>query len=97
MQTAAMAIKNYAAAVASERIAWDALRGRLPGSASYSEELWRNWRTAVDEADRAAARAKTLVPQRAAPTGSSVIGTVRPPAVQLPPIFIRLWRHRSIP
>jgi len=98
MHTGVNAIDDYAAAVASERQAWEAVRHHLPGSAGFSQELWRQWRLAVDAADQAAARAKrsiSLAPATAA--GTTVLGTPRPQPVQLPPIFSRLRLHRQRP
>lgn len=58
MPTGQSPLEEYAAALAFERAAWDAVRACLPGSSGFNQELWRQWRQAVDEADQAAARAK---------------------------------------
>lgn len=54
-------MEEYARAVALEKAAWEAVRHRLPGCAAFDETLWKRWRQAVDHADDAAARAKTLL------------------------------------
>ena len=88
------AIEEYALAVSMEKEAWDAIRDRLPGSASFSPDLWQRWRSAVDDADRAASRAKECISLPAAKTagaaGPRFPGTGWPKAIQLPPILSRL-------
>jgi hypothetical protein len=77
-------MEEYSLALASERAAWEAVRNRLPGCANYDEALWNRWRRAVEEADRAAAQARTYV---TAPPSNGRPRTALPTAVRLPPIF----------
>lgn len=86
MQPSAGAMDEYASAVASERAAWEAVRNRLPGTAGYSQELWKRWRACVDNADRAADRAKRALTQPQ-PADARIAGTRWVQAIRLPPIF----------
>lgn len=54
-------LEAYATALADERAAWDAVKGHLPGSSGFDQARWQRWRNAVDEADQAAARARTTI------------------------------------
>lgn len=58
MAKAPSPLEEYAAALAFERAAWNAVRARLPGSSGFDQELWQRWRQSVDDADHAAERAK---------------------------------------
>lgn len=89
----ANAMEDYARAVARERAAWEAVRGRLPGSPQFNPELWSRWRVAVEDADHAAAQAKratALSARRAAPP-VPFSGRGRPEAVQIPSIARHSW------
>jgi hypothetical protein len=86
MDTAPSQLEEYAMALARERAAWEALRGSLPGSPSYDQERWQNWRKAVDEADRAAARARTTIAV-ASPAHHSLWFRKAGPATRLPAIL----------
>lgn len=94
MQTETSAINDYAAAVAFERAAWDAVRHRLPGSTGFDNALWLQWRLSVEQADRAAARARTPA---STPPPKGMIGWCRPKAIQLSPILSRLRQERPLP
>ena len=78
MDTGLRELEQYATALAQERAAWDAVRGSLPGSANFDQDRWQYWRKAVEEADRAAARARTTI-------------EVVPPAAPRPFFFRRAW------
>jgi hypothetical protein len=43
--------EKYAAAIAAERAAWNAVRDKLPGTPAYSSELWKTWREAAVRSD----------------------------------------------
>ena len=43
----------YSEALRKERAAWEALRGRLPGSADFDLAAWTAWREAVAASDEA--------------------------------------------
>jgi hypothetical protein len=82
-------IDQYARAVSAERVAWEAVRHRLPGSPTFSPALWAMWRAAVEESDYAARRAKAAsakTVKTASPDRASK-GWAHP--VQLPAIFSR--------
>ena len=76
----------YAAAVAKERAAWEAVRNTLPGSPGFDHELWRRWRCAVEESDEAAADAKAAVAKapKERQTQSPFFGKPWPETVRLP-------------
>jgi hypothetical protein len=83
-------LEEYAMALARERAAWSAVRGNLPGSLGFDQERWQRWRSAVDEADLAAAKARTTIKivQPAKPAGRSpLFARAWPTAVRLPPIL----------
>ena len=86
-------MEDYARAVALERAAWEAVRHHLPGCAAYDDALWKRWRQAVDESDRAAARAKGLLSASPAPLPLS--GKAKPDFVRLPPILTRSLGERK--
>ena len=89
MNTRRNSIEDYAAAVVREKLAWEAVKGSLPGSPGFSQELWMQWRAAVDEADGAAARAKstTSMSVPAPAHRSPFFGRPWPKTVRLPPIL----------
>ena len=83
-------LEEYAMAVARERAAWNAVRGSLPGSLGFDQERWQHWRSAVDEADLAAAKARTTIKmvQPAKPASRlPLFARAWPTAVRLPPIL----------
>ena len=84
MQVHSNPMEEYARAVALEKTAWEAVRHHLPGCAAYDDTLWKRWRQAVDESDRAAARAKELL--SASPGQLPSSGKARLAAVRLPPV-----------
>jgi CelD/BcsL family acetyltransferase involved in cellulose biosynthesis len=45
------AAEEYAQAMAAERAAWEAVRDKLPGTPTYSPELWKKWREAATRSD----------------------------------------------
>src|SRR5690349_9340732 len=91
MHTGPDPMEEYAAAMAAERNAWEAVRARLPGSPDFNHELWRRWRVAVSAADEAAARAKrAVVSEPVKQKGRRFLGKSWPAAIQLPPILSRL-------
>ena len=87
MQVHSNPMEDYARAVALEKAAWEAVRHRLPGCAAFDELLWRRWRQAVEDADQAAARAKTLL--KTAPPTLPLPRKALPQAIKLPPILSR--------
>lgn len=87
MHTGLSELEEYATALAQERAAWDAVRGSLPGSSGFNQELWQRWRKAVDQADQAAARAKTTIAVPAPTHHSPFFGKAWPHAVHLPAIL----------
>jgi hypothetical protein len=87
MHTGLSELEEYATALAQERAAWDAVRGSLPGSAGFNQELWQSWRKAVDQADQAAARAKTTISLPAPTHRSPFFGRPWQQAVRLPTIL----------
>jgi hypothetical protein len=88
MQTQPGVMDEFAIAVASERAAWEAVRHRLPGTAGFSQELWKNWRASVEEADKAAERAKNRIAVQPKPLGPRFMGSRWPPqAVRLSPVI----------
>lgn len=44
--------EEYAAAMAAEKAAWEAVKDRLPGTPRYDLALWENWRQSIARADR---------------------------------------------
>ena len=82
-------LEEYARAVALENAAWNAVRGNLPGTQGFDQERWQCWRSAVDEADRAAVKARTAIkvvpaaPARRTP----LFARAWPSAVRLPLIL----------
>lgn len=80
-------MEDYARAVALEKAAWEAVRHRLPGCAGFDQALWKRWRQAVDEADRAAAQARTL--QAAPRPPLPFLRRAFPPTVRQPAILNR--------
>ena len=83
-------MEEYAAALAAERSAWEAVRTRLPGSMDFDLDLWQRWRGAVGVADAAADRAKASVTLRSTrQLGRRFLGKVWPAPVQLPPVLSR--------
>ena len=80
-------MEDYARAVAHEKTAWEAVRHRLPDCAAFDQTLWKRWRQAVEDADQAAARAKSLV-STVPPTVPSA-RKMLPQAIKLPPILTR--------
>lgn len=81
-------LEEYAMALARERAAWEAVRGHLPGSLGFDQERWHSWRKAVDEADRAAATARTTIAVVPKPAHRPpLFGKGWPQAVRLPPIL----------
>ena len=87
-------MEEYARAVALEKAAWEAVRQRLPGCAAFDETLWKRWRQAVDDADQAAALAKTLL-STAAPTPLPLFRKTLQRAARLPPIVSRGTHDRK--
>ena len=88
MQTGLSELEEYATALALERAAWDAVRGSLPGSSGFDEARWQRWRKAVEQADQAAARARTTtIAVTQPPRRSPFFGKAWPRGVRLPPIF----------
>ena len=87
MDTGPSQLEEYAMALARERAAWEAVRGSLPGSPGYDQERWQRWRKAVDEADRAAARARTTIAVASPARRSPLFGKAWPAAVRLPSIL----------
>jgi hypothetical protein len=87
MDTVPSRLEEYAMALARERAAWEALRGSLPGSPGYDQERWQRWRMAVDEADRAAARARTTVAVTNQAHHSPWFRKAWPAATRLPAIW----------
>jgi hypothetical protein len=83
------AIDQYARAVNAERAAWEAVRHRLPGSATFSPALWAVWRAAVEESDYAARRAKSSNSKAAKASAPSLTNKRWQHAVPLPGIFSR--------
>jgi hypothetical protein len=83
-------LEEYAMALARERAAWNAVRGHLPGTVGFDQERWQCWRSAMDEADRAAAKARTTIkivqPSKAA-SRSPLFARAWPSAVRLPRIL----------
>jgi hypothetical protein len=79
-------LEEYAMALAREKAAWNAVRGSLPGSPHFDQESWQCWRSAVDEADHAAARARTTIKtlQPAKPPGRPPLFARWPASVRLP-------------
>ena len=80
-------LEEYAMAVARERAAWNAVRASLPGTLGFDQERWQCWRSAVDEADRAAAKARTTmkIVQPPKPAGRlPLFARPWPAAVRLP-------------
>jgi hypothetical protein len=73
-------LEEYALALARERAAWNAVRGNLPGSLGFDQERWQCWRSAMDEADRAAAKARTNI---------KIVQTCKPASRSL--LFKRPW------
>jgi hypothetical protein len=45
--------RDYTQALETERAAWHALLGRLPGEPAFDQFAWDAWRTAVEERDLA--------------------------------------------
>lgn len=45
--------EEYAAAMAAEKAAWDAVKDCLPGVSGFRPELWEAWRASVHRADAA--------------------------------------------
>jgi hypothetical protein len=83
-------LEEYAMALARERAAWSAVRGNLPGTLGFDQERWQCWRSAVDEADRAAAKARTalkIVHSAKAPSRSTLFARPWRAAVRLPLIL----------
>ncbi|NPC54098.1 hypothetical protein [Caenimonas soli] len=88
MDTGLTQLEDYATALARERAAWEAVRGKLPGSLAFDQERWQCWRRAVDEADKAAAKARTTIAVVTKPTQRPpLFGRGWPQAVRLPPIL----------
>jgi hypothetical protein len=73
-------LEEYARAVARENAAWNAVRGNLPGTEGFDQERWQCWRSAVDEADRAAMKARTAI---------KVVQPAKP--ARRTPSFARAW------
>jgi hypothetical protein len=82
-------LEEYAMALARERAAWNAVRGSLPGSLGFDQERWQHWRTAVDETDLAAVKARTAtrIVQPAKPGRSPLFARPWPATVRLLPIL----------
>ena len=64
-------LSDYAAAVAQERAAWNAVKDRLPGTPSHNEQLWRRWREAVANADVHARRIRRAALKSTPPADGS--------------------------
>lgn len=87
MQVHSNPMEEYARAIALEKAAWEAVRHRLPGCAAFDEALWNRWRAAVEHADQAAARAKTLL--STVPPTLPLSRKTLPEAIRLSPILSR--------
>ncbi|GAC1527938.1 MAG: hypothetical protein NVS2B4_05610 [Ramlibacter sp.] len=46
-------IREFEAAVESERGAWAKVKDKLPGSPQYDPKLWEHWRATVAVSDKA--------------------------------------------
>jgi len=80
-------LQEYAMAVAREKAAWNAVRGNLPGTQGFDQERWQCWRSAVDEADRAAMGARTTIKVVQPAKRSPLFARAWPTAVRLPLIL----------
>jgi hypothetical protein len=80
-------LEEYATALARERAAWNAVRGNLPGSLGFDQERWRLWRSAMDEADLAAAKVRTPIKIAQPASRLPLFARAWPTAVRLPPIL----------
>ncbi len=60
-------LDDYKAACRSQKLAWDALADRLPGSKDYDPEAWHQWRQQclrMSEALGALGRSMDMLPRR---------------------------------
>jgi hypothetical protein len=82
-------LEEYAMALARERAAWNEVRGHLPGTLGFDQERWKCWRSAMDEADCAAAKVRTTIKivQPSKPARLPLFARAWPSAIRLPLIL----------